>query len=93
MGSIKGKSDKTDSCQIAKFAWLRKDELPYSVPMPIKLIELQRLMSLREQRVKQNRSLKYLEKGMLVTVANEKKDDGIRIIRPSLKQVERHLLN
>ena len=88
MGFIRGKSDKTDSYQIARFAWLRKDELPSSVPMPIKLIELQRLMSLREQLVKQSTALKNLEKGMLVTVANEKKDDGIRIIRQSLKQME-----
>lgn len=55
MGLVRGKSDKTDSYQIARFAWLRKEELECSVPMSLKLVELQRMMSLREQLVK----LKY----------------------------------
>ena len=85
MGFIRGKSDKADSYQIAKFAWLRKEELEASVPMPVKLIELQRMMSLREQLVKQSTAMKNLEKGMLSVVA--KADSSINIIRQSLKQM------
>ena len=58
MGLKRGKTDKQDAEAIARYAWLRKEELKCSVPMPIKLVELQRLMSLREQLVKQVTSLK-----------------------------------
>lgn len=88
MGFVRGKSDKTDSYQIARFAWLRKEELEPSVPMPVKLIELQRMMSLREQLVKQSTAMKNLEKGMLATIENAKGDASIRIIRQSIKQME-----
>jgi transposase len=59
MGFKRGKTDKTDSYEIARFAWLRKEELEVSLPMPVRLIELQRLMSLREQLVK--RGTPYVE--------------------------------
>lgn len=88
MGFIRGKSDKADSYQIARFAWLRKEELIPSVPMPLKLIELQRMMSLREQLVKQSVAMKNLEKGLLVTTVNVKTDISITVIRQSLKQME-----
>lgn len=88
MGFQRGKSDKTDSYQIARFAWLRKEELEPSIPMPAKLIELQRLMSLREQLVKQSTALKNLEKGMIVTMEKLTGDTAIKVIKQSLKQIE-----
>jgi transposase len=88
MGFKRGKTDKTDSYEIARFAWLRKEELEPSVPMPLKLIELQRLMSLREQLVKQNTALKNLEKGMLVTMQKTTGDPAIKVIKQSLKYLE-----
>ena len=87
MGLKRGKSDKTDSYEIARFAWLRKEELKPSVPMPVKLLELQRLMSLREQLVKQEVALKSLEKGMLVTMEKPTDDVAVRIIKQSLKHL------
>lgn len=92
MGLKRGKTDKTDSYEIARFAWLRKEELEASIPMPVKLIELQRLMSLREQFVKQSVALKNLEKGMLVTVEKPKQDFGIKMIKQSLRQLEEQIL-
>lgn len=88
MGFRRGKSDKTDALEIARFAWLRKEELLPSVPMPMKLIELQRLMSLREQLVKQSTALKNLEKGMLATIIKSAGDSAIKVIKQSLKQIE-----
>lgn len=88
MGFKRGKSDKTDSYEIARYAWLRKDELKPSVPIPVKLLELQRLMSLREQLVKQNTALKNLKKGMLVTLQNATGDTSVKIINQSLRQIE-----
>ena len=56
--------------------------------MSLKLVELQRMMSLREQLVKQSTAFKNLEKGMLVTAENSKTDSSIKIIRQSLKQIQ-----
>jgi transposase len=53
MGLKRGKSDKADAWEIANYAWLRRDELVPSVPPAKNLLELQRMMSLREQLVKQ----------------------------------------
>ncbi len=88
MGFKRGKTDKTDSYEIARFAWLRKEELNSSVPMPVKLIELQRLMSLREQLVKQSTALKNLNKGMVVTMDKTSGDLALKVIKQSLKHME-----
>ena len=88
IGFRRGKSDKTDSYEIARFAWLRKEELELSSPMPKKLIELQRLMSLREQLVKQSTALKNLEKGMRVTMEKLTGDVALKVIKHSLRQLE-----
>jgi len=88
MGFRRGKSDKTDSYEIARFAWLRKEELAPSLPMPKNLIELQRLMSLRNQLVKQSTALKSLEKGMRVTMEKTTGDVAIKVILQSLQHIE-----
>lgn len=87
MGFRRGKSDKTDSYEIARFAWLRRSELDSSVPMPTKLIELQRLMSLRNQLVKQSTALKNLDKGMRVTMEKTTGDVALKVIKQSLQQL------
>ncbi len=91
MGFKRGKTDKTDSYEIARFAWLRKEELNASVPMALKLIELQRLMSIREQFVKQSTALNNLEKGLLVTIEKLTNDIGLKVIRQSILQLEQQV--
>lgn len=88
IGFKRGKTDKTDSYEIARFAWLRKDELESSIAMPIKLIELQRLMSVREQLVKQCTALRNLEKGLLVTIDKISSDAGLKVIRRTIIHLE-----
>lgn len=88
MGLKRGKTDKQDAEEIARFAWLRKEELETSIPMPVKLIELQRLMSLREQLVKQSTALKSLSKGMQVTLEKKTGDFGLGVIKQTLKHLE-----
>lgn len=88
MGLKRGKTDKQDAEEISRFAWLRKDELVASVPMPVKLIELQRLMSLREQLVKQTTALKTLTKGMQATLEKETGDTALGVIKQTLKHLE-----
>lgn len=88
MGLKRGKSDKQDAEQISRFAWLRRDELEISVPMPSVLIELQGLMSLREQLVKQTTALKNLNKGIGVTLATKKTNTAMNLIQQTIMQLE-----
>lgn len=88
MGFKRGKTDKADAYEIARFAWLRKNELEASRAMPIKLIELQRLMSIREQLVKQCTALRNLEKGVLVTLTKPSSDAGLKVIRQTIIHLE-----
>lgn len=91
MGLRRGKTDKADSKEIARYAWLRREETVLSVPPPKILIELQRMMSLREQLVKQATSLKCLEKGMKVLVG-EGNDMSVDMIRETLIHLEQQIL-
>lgn len=92
MGLKRGKTDKSDSKEIARYAWLRRDELEVSVPPSRKLVELQRMMSLREQLVKQSTALKCLEKGMLVLVDKPEEDVSLEILRESLSLLNAQIL-
>lgn len=91
IGLTRGKTDKQDAESISKYAWLRKEELACSIPMPIKLVDLQRLMSLREQLVKQTTALKNLQKGMEVTVKKKSGDVSLKVLKQSIKQMTRQI--
>lgn len=88
MGLKRSKTDKQDAQEIARYAWLRRNELDSSIPMPLNLVDLQRLMSLREQLVKQTTALKNLRKGFKVTVEKESSDFGLKTIKQTLKTLE-----
>jgi transposase len=88
MGLKRGKSDQADSKEIARYAWLRREELECSVPPSKNLIKLQRMMSLREQLVKHSTSLKCLEKGMRVLVASKQEDISLEIVAETLLMLQ-----
>jgi transposase len=92
MGLKRGKSDKADAWEIANYAWLRRDELVPSTPPAKKLIELQRLMSLREQLVKQQTASKNLLNGMMNIVENQVKDASILILKDNINHLEKQIL-
>lgn len=58
MGLRRGKSDKTDSADIARYAFLFSDELTHSKIPSDKLLKIKALLSLRGQLVKNNTALK-----------------------------------
>jgi transposase len=91
MGFKRGKSDKSDAFEIARYAWLHREELVPSVPMSERLIELQRLMSLREQLVKQSTALKNQRKGMKVVLTFPSTDTCIKIIDQMLHYQEKQI--
>lgn len=92
MGLRRGKSDKADAWEIANYAWLRRDELQLSTPPSKKLIELQRMMSLRIQLVKQQTASKNLLKGMAGIVENELNDVSMLILKENINQLEKQIL-
>lgn len=91
MGLKRGKSDKADAREIAHYAWLRREELAPSKPPAKNLIELQRLMSLREQIVKQQTASKNLLKGMASIVENNENDISILIITENISHFEKQI--
>lgn len=91
MGLRRGKSDKADAWEIANYAWLRRDELVPSTPPAKKLIELQRMMSLREQLVKQLTASKNLYKGMATIVENETNDVSMFILKENMAQLNNQI--
>jgi transposase len=91
LGFSRGKTDKQDAKGIARFAWLRREELSCSKPMPLKLIELQRSMSLREQLVKQSTALKCLEKGMKVTIKKMAGDKGLKVAATTIEFIAQQI--
>jgi len=91
IGLKRGKSDKADSKSIAHFAWLRREELEESVPPPANIIELQRMMSLREQLVKQSTALKNLKNGMLTVVSNASQDRSLVLLGQSIHHLEKQV--
>ena len=91
MGLKRGKSDKADAWEIANYAWLRRDELVPSVPPAKKLIELQRMMSLREQLVKQQTAGKNLLKGMIDITLDQVNDVSMGILKENIAYLEKQI--
>ena len=92
MGLRRGKSDKADAWEIANYAWLRRDELVPSIPPAKELIELKRMMSLREQLVKQLTASKNLYKGMQDIVIDELNDISLGILKENISHLEKQIL-
>ena len=71
-GLKRSKTDKQDAQEIAR-CMVRRNELESSIPMPLNLIDLQRLMSLREQLVKQTTGIKKIYVKALKSNSRKKK--------------------
>lgn len=52
VGIVRGKTDRLDAAMIARYAWLHKEELVLSTPKEQDIQELGRLLSFREQLVR-----------------------------------------
>lgn len=88
IGLKRAKTDKDDAGYLAHYAWLRREEIEQSVPPTHAIIELQRMMSLREQLVKHAVSLKNLRTGMLQLVTNKELDASLMILDQTIAQLE-----
>lgn len=92
IGLKRGKSDKADAREIAYYAWLRREDLIPSVPPAKMIIELQRMMSLREQFVKQLTANKNLFKSMQTLIESTASDTSMEILSESMVQLEQQIL-
>jgi len=90
-GLRRGKDDKADAFGIARYAWLHRQELKNSEPMSEQLIELQRMMALRSQLVKQMTALKNQRSGMKVLLDSPSTDPCIRMIDQTLHHLKGQL--
>jgi transposase len=88
MGLKRGKSDKADAKEIAYYAWLRREDIIPSIPPPANLIELQRMMSLREQLVKHAVSLKNLRSGMEQLTGKNSADFSVSVTQQAIEELE-----
>jgi transposase len=91
IGLKRKKTDKQDSFEIARYAWLHREELDSSEPMSEQLIELQRMMAFRTQLVKQMTALKNQKSGMKMVSDSPSTDFSIRLIDQTLRHLKGQL--
>lgn len=99
LGISRGKDDKVDAKAIALYAYRRRDEIkPYKLPSK-HLLELRRLLSLREKLVKQRSGFKATNTEIRAFLT--KKEHGtyfkvheemIKSLSKQIRQVDKHLI-
>lgn len=75
IGITRGKNDRVDAKRIAEYAFLRKSDLEYTKLPQLEIIQLQKLLTLRESFVKQRQQLKVVYKESLRVLDRKKFDE------------------
>lgn len=84
MGLIRAKNDKLDAYHISRFASLYQSELILFKPVDNDLINLRRLLSLREQLLEHRKGLLCLDKEHKKYLNDNPPDDIISLIKPNI---------
>ena len=91
-GIVRGKTDRLDSGMIARYAWLHKEELVLSTPKEQDIQELGRLLSFREQLVRDRTGKMSSLKEMQSLLSSPSTDSCCKIITKTIhyltKQIE-----
>lgn len=91
-GIVRGKTDRLDAGMIARYAWLHKEELELSVPKEREIQELGRLLSFREQLVRDRTGKVSSLKEMQSLLSSPSTDSCCKIITKTInyltKQIE-----
>jgi transposase len=98
-GIVRGKDDKIDSKSIALYAYRRRDEInPYRLPST-SLLEIRRLLSLRDKLVKQRSGFKATNKEIKSFLTKKEHttyfkvhEDMIKTLTKQINTVEKQLL-
>lgn len=93
LGIVRGKDDKVDAKQIALYAYRRRDEIvPYHIPSK-NLLELRKLLSLREKLVKQRAGYKSTNKEIKDFLTKEEHATYFKVHDDMIKQLSIHIKN
>jgi transposase len=91
-GIVRGKTDRLDAAMIARYAWLHKEELVLSTPKEQNIQELGRLLSFREQLVRDRTGKISSLKEMQSLLNSPSTDSCCKIIKKTVhyltKQIE-----
>ena len=91
LGFRRGKSDKADSFDIARFAWINRENLSLTKAPSRILTDLQRMMSLRNQLVKHSTALKNQKHAMKTIVVKVALDNSIQMIQQCLHYTQKQI--
>lgn len=91
-GIVRGKTDKLDSAMIARYAWLYKEELILSSPKAQDIQELGRLLSFRDQLVRDRTGKMSSLKEMQTLLSSSSTDDCCKIIKKTIHYLTKQIL-
>jgi transposase len=91
MGLVRGKNDKLDAFHISRFASIYQAELTPFTPVDNDLINLRRLLSLREQLLEHRKGLLCLDKEHKKFLNDKSPDDIISFIKPNIEFLNRQI--
>ena len=90
-GIVRGKTDKLDAAMIARYAWLYKEELDLSSPKEQDIQELGRLLSFRDQLVRDRTGKMSSLKEMQNLLNSPSTDDCCKIITKTIHYLTKQI--
>ena len=100
IGFRKGKSDKTDATDIARYGWLNRERLKLSSPPMVQLLKLQQLKTARDLLIRQIvalknhlKGLKVLDKGTLSAIAYKTIEKALKTLEKQVQALEEEMIN
>ena len=91
-GIVRGKTDKLDSAMIARYAWIYREELVLSSPKEQDIQELGRLLSFRDQLVRDRTGKMSSLKEMQNLLSSPSTDDCCRIIKKTIHYLTKQIV-
>ena len=90
-GVVRGKTDKLDSAMIARYAWIYREELILSNPKAKDIQELGRLLSFRDQLVRNRTGKVSSLKEMQTLLSSPSTDDCCKIIKKTIHYLTKQI--
>jgi len=91
-GIVRGKTDRLDAGMIARYAWLHKEELTLSSPKEQDIQELGRLLSFRDQLVRDRTGKMSSLKEMQALLRSPSTDDCCKIIKKTIVYLTKQIV-
>jgi transposase len=90
-GIVRGKTDRLDAGMIARYAWLHKEELVLSCPKENHIQELGRLLSFRDQVVRDRTGKMSSLKEMQTLLSSPSTDECCKIIKKTIHYLTKQI--